>query len=319
MKKDDKIKYTKLFQDVYMNLKYQEIQNLPSVKSINEKLDELEAKKDNFRDKFLVKIKKLYMLGAQHGFTKEEIDKKYQKMEEKFYRDIKYIDEDIKLKKLEKQNIIQNLDQEKYNTNPLKEFYPILFEEFEREFENLFNTWLKISRSKKIIQIKNDIKNILEHQLLNNLYAQPYLVNSIEKNDRSNIDRLAFSLINQPLRLLNLILGSINQDEDYIEREIEELKKTFKDKRFDKSNKNTRPGWDKKIETKVFKKAKKLKIDKGPIINYPYEEALKDASKILGWLIPEKYLDKSIYDKDKAYKNTHINLKARFRQFMRTK
>ncbi|MCB9207566.1 MAG: hypothetical protein H6611_09725 [Ignavibacteriales bacterium] len=221
MKKLDTIKYSKLYQDVFISLRYKEIQNLPEIKKLNNEIDKLEIQLKSTNEKLLKIIPKIYKQGAQNGFTIEEIDHKYEVIKKKILCDIDNIKKNIKLKTREKEIIIDSHDKKKFNRNTFKEFYPIFYTEFEKEFENLFKRWVNVSDNKNLMKLKTEIKSLFEQQVLNNLYAQPYLINNLETKGKNVYSNLVLHLVNQPIRFFELFLSSVSEEKNEVEKTVQ--------------------------------------------------------------------------------------------------
>ncbi|WKZ68108.1 MAG: hypothetical protein QY331_09090 [Melioribacteraceae bacterium] len=145
---------------------------------------------------------------------------------------------------------------------------------------------LPLSGELKKAKVANDIDNISDERIDEVI---------------ENYAEAAIAFYGLALKLNNQILSS------GMENIVNKLLK------YSRASANTRPEWTIQDETKIFNEAEELYHKKNDgLVTYPRRNALFEASKSNNWLIPQKYLDKKIYNKDAELKNINKKLVDRF-------
>lgn len=145
---------------------------------------------------------------------------------------------------------------------------------------------LPLSGELKEAKVANDIDDITD-----------------EKIDEviENYANTAIAFFGLALKLNNQILGS------GMENIVNKLLK------YSRASDDTRPEWTIQDEKKIFDEAEKFYYKKNDgIVTYLRRDALFEASKSNNWLIPQKYLDKKVYNKDVELKKIYKKLIDRF-------
>lgn len=193
-----------------------------------------------------------------------------------------------------------------------------LWDKANKYFDEYYEKLLAVSRSdvknyfaeyKKEI-FSNYISTIIEELMFYSSMewsdSQTGKVDNSKKTKDIRIESKFERIINNKFTFADYyVIGATNDVESLIK-----LKRTF-----NRTTELTRPEWNKDSEEEVFDEAIKLKSEKRSYITYRHREALNDASEKLGWKIPQKYLDKTMYDSDNDLKSTNKLLIKRYQKY----
>jgi len=207
-----------LAQHVLMNIRWGKIQELPQIKGINKQIQKLEKSKEELTDKLYSTIHEL----RSQKMAIPTFDRKIEDIK----TNIDELNIKIKEKEEERSEMISSLSDE-YNMNRFKEFYPNYYQKFESDFDKSFEKWVQISANNNINPLKNEIKSIFEDQIVNNLNANPHLVQAIENKNENIFNNLAEPLVNMPIRFFQIVLASISQDKAEFGKTVNQFQKVL--------------------------------------------------------------------------------------------